>query len=281
MKNLATQLLLAAALLTAGGQATYSQNTAFKALYYSAASHCSAASLETWTCGSPCTLYTNVRRVTPIINDAKGTYGFVGYSTNDNEIVVAFRGSVDIENWITNIDFKMTPYKAINGAQVHEGFYSAYTAVSAKVISAVKTLITIYPTARILITGHSLGGALATFAAVDIRTSISPSTTVNMYTFGSPRTGNQAFTDYVFGLLGTQGYQRLTHYNDVVPHLPPTEFGFNHAGNEVWYSQQGDALLYIECSNSARNPENSRCSDSILATGTAAHLRYLGVTIGD
>jgi predicted lipase len=112
--------------------------------------------------------------------------------------VVSFRGSVDIENWITNIDFIQTPYKNIAGAKVHEGFYAAYTAVSSQVISAVKALKTAHPTATYLITGHSLGGALATFAGVDIKTTLGVTTRMTMYTFGSPRTGNQAFTDFVF-----------------------------------------------------------------------------------
>jgi putative lipase involved disintegration of autophagic bodies len=81
---------------------------------------------------------------------------------------VAFRGSVNIENWITNIDFKMRPYKSITGAKVHEGFYTAYAAVSANVVNAVKALKIAHPTATYFITGHSLGGALATFAGVDI-----------------------------------------------------------------------------------------------------------------
>ena len=131
-----------------------------------------------------------------------------------------------------------------------------------------------------MITGHSLGGALATFAGVDIKTTLGVTTTMNMYTFGSPRCGNQAFTDFVFKQFSTQGYQRLTHYNDVVPHLPPLEFGFNHAGNEVWQNNQGDSLAVVQCANSAGKTENKACADSILATGVDAHLRYLAVTIG-
>lgn len=180
-----------------------------------------------------------------MINDAKGTYGWVGFSPNDNQIVVSFRGSVNVENWITNIDFIKTPYKNIAGAEVHEGFYSAYTAVASQVINSVKALKAAYPTASFLITGHSLGGALATFAALDIKTTLGVSTTMQMYTFGSPRCGNQAFSDFVFKEFATQGYQRITHYNDVVPHLPPSEMGFNHAGNEVWQKNAGTDLTIV------------------------------------
>ncbi len=130
-----------------------------------------------------------------------------------------------------------------------------------------------------MITGHSLGGALATFAGLDIKTTLGVTTTMNMYTFGSPRCGNMAFTDYVFSLFSTQGYQRLTHHNDVVPHLPPLDFSFNHAGNEVWQKNQGDSLTVVQCANAAGKSENRGCADSILATGVDAHLGYLGVPI--
>ena len=81
---------------------------------------------------------------------------------------------------------------------MHQGFYAAYTSVSSQVNAAVKALMIRYPTATFLITGHSLGGALATFAGVDIKTTLGVTTRMTMYTFGSPRTGNQAFTDFVF-----------------------------------------------------------------------------------
>ena len=50
----------------------------------------------------------------------------------------------------------------------------------------------------ILLTGHSLGGALATLAAYDIRRELNvPPCSVVCYTFGAPRVGNYAFAhDY-------------------------------------------------------------------------------------
>jgi predicted lipase len=120
-------------------------------------------------------------------------------------------------------------------------------AVSTHVVSAVERLLEAHEWASLLITGHSLGGALATFAGVDIMEQIYIDNSISMYTFGSPRTGNQAWSDYVFELFGADGYQRVTHYNDVVPHLPQIPFGFNHAGNEVWYKNPDTNLSYKVC----------------------------------
>ena len=48
------------------------------------------------------------------------------------------------------------------------------------------------PQARFLVTGHSLGGALAVLAAFDIKLAIG-SLQMEMYTYGTPYPGNRAF----------------------------------------------------------------------------------------
>lgn len=130
-------------------------------------------------------------------------------------------------------------------------------------------------------TGHSLGGALATFAGVDIREQLGFSGKATMYTFGSPRTGNQAFSNHVFNLYGTEGYQRVTHYNDVVPHVPLEPMGFQHTGNEVWYKNAGTDLTYVQCANKAGVEESKNCANTIILTGVEAHLTYIGIKLGD
>ena len=58
--------------------------------------------------------------------------------------------------------------------------------------------------------------------------------------------------NYIFHLYPNGAYQRVTHYNDVVPHVPPREvFGNIHSGNEVWYPHQNDNNNIKICSNAA------------------------------
>ena len=113
--------------------------------------------------------------------------------------MVAFRGTngADLENWITNIKAASSPYPGVVNAEVHTGFQQAYNDVKAQVNNAVKNLMAVHTTAKVFVTGHSLGGALATFAGVDVKEQTGTTNAVSMYTFGSPRTGNQAFTDHV------------------------------------------------------------------------------------
>ena len=54
--------------------------------------------------------------------------------------------------------------------------------------------------ARLLVTGHSLGGALATLAAFDIKQAV-PDLRMEVYTFGTPYPGNRAFAREYDALL--------------------------------------------------------------------------------
>jgi predicted lipase len=238
---------LASVLALAG--ANYNQDIAFRAMYYSGAAYCDKGTLDSWSCGEPCSQLSGFQQMTKVENEVLDTFGLVGYNSRDDEIIIAFRGTngADFMNWLTNLIYYRVQYEDVPNTQVHSGFYTAYSAVSYVVMKAAKALIAQYPNAAILITGHSLGGALATFAALDLKRHVSFSNPINFYTFGSPRMGNQAFTDYVIKMFPEGGYKRVTHYTDVVVQTPPRQMGFNHAGNEIWYYNDAFDGKYKVC----------------------------------
>lgn len=123
-----------------------------------------------------------------------------------------------------------------------------------------------HPSARVLVTGHSLGGALATLCAVDfIRNVPGMAGKMDLYTFGCPRVGTPAWADYVHNLIPGDNYSRVTHANDMVPHTPPQSIGFTHEGKEVWYKKDVtvDDLSHVVCSyNGNGQEEDTSCSDS-------------------
>lgn len=125
-----------------------------------------AASINSWTCG-PCSKY-KITSPKVFANSTGNIQGFTGYSQSLNAIIVSFRGSQDIKNWIINLDTTKTTYPLCSGCQVHSGFYSGYNMVSLYVRADVQKLMADHSGAKLMITGHSLGGAFAILAAADM-----------------------------------------------------------------------------------------------------------------
>jgi hypothetical protein len=145
---------------------------------------------------------------------------------------IAFRGTADIRNWLTDLDFEKVPVG--KPVRVHRGFQRATDAILPLIRSRLGHPADCRP---LIITGHSLGGALAKLAAYELQQagySIS-----FVYTFASPRVGNASWRDVYNRMLGFKTF-RVAAVGDLVPLVPGvfTTFrdGFRHAGTEVLIS---------------------------------------------
>jgi hypothetical protein len=77
-------------------------------------------------------------------------------------IVVTFRGTANMRNWRLNI--RIMPHilsEYSDRVSVHSGFHDAYQAVSEQVLAILDRHMKVTPR-KIYLTGHSLGGAMAT-----------------------------------------------------------------------------------------------------------------------
>lgn len=184
-----------------------------------------------------------------------------------NSIYVVYRGSTSIADWANNLDWMSIRYDKCSDCQVHKGFYLAEQSVIKDVISHVQALKAKYPSYTVVVTGHSLGAALATLTAMDFLSSnISP---LRLFNFGSPRVGNTAFADYASAKIGDRN--RNTHHKDMVVHVPMHE-RFTHISGE-WY--EDDAGLHA-CSGE----EDPNCSYQWHITSIDDHMHYLGLYMG-
>jgi predicted lipase len=250
-------------------------------LYFSGAAYCDATMIQNWTNCKACQLADPTFTPKVITSSKTSTQVFVGRTNGESSenIVVAFRGSQDLLNWISNLDFaKMSAYPKCKGCKVHNGFYRAWESVMGEVVSEVKRLVALQPKAQVFVTGHSLGAALAVLCAAELGASAQslgfPIEAV--YTFGEPRVGNDKFRD--FYNTGAKVTWRLTHRHDPVPHLPLYKMGFRHMATEVFYPTD-DSLGYHICDGSGEDP---KCSNrNKLDLDVADHLHYLGVEVAD
>jgi pimeloyl-ACP methyl ester carboxylesterase len=84
-------------------------------------------------------------------------------------VVVSFRGSVSVRNWLTNFDIPLVPTDICSGCLVHQGWWSAWFEARATVLAAIIGTCDKYPDYQLVLTGHSAGGAIATLAAAELR----------------------------------------------------------------------------------------------------------------
>jgi len=82
-----------------------------------------------------------------------------------------------------------------DGEKVHHGFVKAYASVRLQLHKEIRKALSVGNIKTILFTGHSLGGALAVVAALDIRLHYADEAyKFNLITLGQPRVGNHAFS---------------------------------------------------------------------------------------
>ncbi|KAJ7534186.1 hypothetical protein O6H91_13G083100 [Diphasiastrum complanatum] len=137
-----------------------------------------AASLLSWSCPRCIGLTKGFQIADLIVDEPHCLQAFVGVSNILPAIVVAFRGTQErsFHNWLEDLYWKQLDfgYPGVTDAMVHHGFYSAYhnTTLRPRLIVAIQSLILKRPELPIMITGHSMGGAMAAFCALDLTVAI-------------------------------------------------------------------------------------------------------------
>lgn len=127
--------------------------------------------------------------------------------------ILVFRGTDSNRDYVTDFESGILPWDR-NEIGVHKGFRKALDSVWDEVEKELSELV-----CPIFYTGHSLGGALATLAASRYRPQA-------VYTYGSPRVGNDAFVRS----LQTLPIHRVVDNKDAAASLPPEVLGFRHVG---------------------------------------------------
>lgn len=160
------------------------------------------------------------------------TAGLIMLDHAHRAIIITFRGTVSDEDWDTNLDFFRSNANSLCGkdCKIHGGFFDSWSGVSDLVVDNWLDLRDLYPGYSSIVTGHSLGGALAHVCAAALKKT-APDADLSLYTFASPRVGNEVFAAYMNKNFGANNY-RVTHLNDPVPRLPGRLLGFAHTSPE-------------------------------------------------
>lgn len=156
-------------------------------------------------------------------------FGLMGQNIASRTAFVSFRGTSDVAEWVADIDAIPDDYRPISGfGQVHSGFQDVYQLVRANIAANLATAAA--GCDQILVTGHSLGAALAVLAAPDIARNMPPNTIEpRLITFAGPRVGASDFASTFNALI--ESCYRVVNFLDIVPYLPPAPYV--HVGAEI------------------------------------------------
>lgn len=151
---------------------------------------------------------------------------------DDEKIIIAFRGTENLTDWQTNLKLLKTSWKV---GMVHEGFYKSLDSLWPDAIGRLKSLRT--NNQPIWITGHSLGGALATLAGATLDQEMPEYEIAGIYTFGQPRVGDLIFAQSLDKGM-KERFFRSVNNNDVVATIPSLKF--DHVGNLLYFDSDGN-----------------------------------------
>lgn len=165
----------------------------------------------------------NFQPVAKIAQASNDTSGFI--ASRGPVLVLAFRGTSSFKNFITDGNFLRVPADRGKGS-VHNGFKSALDSVWAQIQSALGPAQARQQ--EIWVTGHSLGAALAQLAAVRLHEA--GYRVRNVYTFGTPRVGDQEFVDHYDRQLAGKSFPHV-NVSDVVTRVPPQLLGYRAAAH--------------------------------------------------
>lgn len=135
-------------LFFSSGVLAFNQATAKKFLLYSYSAYCYQPFIQNWSCDYCKGDTTGFQTTATSYDEGTNTFAYVGVNTNNQEIIVCFRGTQEesLKNWITNIKILKTntPF-LVNGSFVADGFYDAWEAHRDNIFSATQSLAQQYP----------------------------------------------------------------------------------------------------------------------------------------
>ena len=182
-----------------------------------------------------------------------GAYGMLVRS--ESTVYVVFRGSANVKNLVTDLQYHVSSQETMDdwadeagmhmpqGLQVHSGFLEVWRSLRAELMDAFEELCAEErrlrkedrKDLRLVVSGHSMGGAIAMFAALELASRLAKRESHPFgdgqltYTFGAPRIGNAKFAKLVHHAFPKPNQPwALQRSNDAVPHLPFFSWGFRH-----------------------------------------------------
>lgn len=183
-------------------------------------------------------------------------YGLLLRATDGSgAYIVAFRGTASLDDVLDDGDVPKATFTPTVGTltatvRVEAGFYGIYNDTGAGMAQSMRQqlqqLLAKNTPSGLYVTGHSLGGALAHLFAFDLSFGPYASAFTRLTTFASPRVGDSGWRDTYDARIPSTNSIRVYNQQDLVPKVPPKDFGYHDVGNgfPVWFERKTLPDLY-------------------------------------
>ncbi|KAJ3491706.1 hypothetical protein NLI96_g520 [Meripilus lineatus] len=259
---------------------------------FARAAYCPSEYIKDWSCGGnhteACDAITDFEPVWTSGDGDEVQLQFVGYWPPENSIVVAYEGTdpTKIYSMLTDLDFVRRPLNRTlfpgipANVLVHRGFADQHEMTATIVLSEVKKLLSSKNAQKVILVGHSLGGALSELAALYMTLNLPSNVHVKGVTYGTPRVGNSEFAKFFNSKV--HDFYRINNERDLIPLVPFIEMGYRHPHGEIHIISPNNAVACPWNWNDAFSPLcTSGAVPDIFEGDILDHLGpYQGIEIG-
>ena len=174
-------------------------------------------------------------------------FGFIAQTTaKPRDLVVSWRGTEGWKDWVDDFEaFDKITFPYGDAGKIHHGFADIYASPPCRdpLMAELDKLLGEGDVSALHVTGHSLGAALAVVNTLDIVLNLGFQPI--MWAFAGPRVGDTHFKKAFDAAVDRA--VRVVNKPDVVPKVPPWEFGYHHVKGEYEIDSTGVAKHGIEC----------------------------------
>lgn len=158
------------------------------------------------------------------------TQAFVSFKNGD--LIISGQGTTSMKDWSIDFQIWRTKVEYLQNTQVHSGFVKAYNSIRLEIHMEIAKYQIDNEIKRIICTGHSLFGAIATICALDC--AIQYDIPVFCITFGSPRVGSKQFVK-VFNNYVEVSYRCVRHKDPIS--FTPLPIRFKHVKGGIHFGK--------------------------------------------
>jgi triacylglycerol lipase len=161
-------------------------------------------------------------------------------------LIIAIRGTQNLDDLLEDTHLAQTPFPIDNSKNplVHQGFFNVYNAVKDGILDNIPG-----NTRNIIVTGHSLGSAVAVLIGLILKKTHSAINT-RVVTYACPRVGNEDLANIVDATIE---HIRIVNNSDAVPGLPaavspnklnpPSPWLYYHSGTPITFNLNWQSVV--------------------------------------